>query len=114
MSNLEFPITKKMINEYYLYLKTPYAKKENLYKLWEDELKRSLDLTQRKWITDCIVGKRKMNVYTRHDRQFVTIQSMLKPENQNSKSLEHTLNDMSEEETQDMIKKLKKGSLWSC
>ena len=113
MSNLEFPITKKMINEYHLFLKTPYAKKENLYRLWEKELDRPLDLTQRKWITDCIVGKRKMNVYNRYDRSFVSIQSMLKPENQHSKSLDHTLDQLSESETHDMIKDLKRGSLWS-
>ena len=113
MSNLDFPITKKMINEYHLYLKTPYARKENLYKLWEEELKRPLDFTQRKWITDCMEGKRKMNVYERHDRQFVTIQQMMKPENQNSKSLEPTLDQLSEDEKKIMIKKLKRGSLWS-
>jgi len=114
MSNLEFPITKKMINEYHLYLKTPYAKKENLYKLWEKELDRPLDLTQRKWITDCIVGKRKMNVYTRHNNNFVTMQAMVKPEVQYSKSIEHTLDQLSEEETTDMVKALKRGSIWSC
>ena len=33
---------------------TPNTKIENLYKIWEKELKQDLDLTQRKWIEQSI------------------------------------------------------------
>ena len=39
---------------------------------------------------------------------------MVKPEVQYSKSIEHTLDQLSEEETTDMVKALKRGSIWSC
>jgi len=107
MSNLDIAITQEMVNQYHLYLKTPDAKKENLYRLWEKELKQGLDKTQRKWIEQCMTGKRKMNIYSRHGRNFISQQQMMKPQQDfQSKGLTHTLDELPKGEYTSMQKSL--------
>ena len=107
MANVNLAITQDMVNQYYLYLKTPKAKKENLYKLWEKELKQGLDLTQRKWIEDCIKGKRKQNIISRHNRHFVSQQQMMRPHNEYSKGFVHTLDELPKDDYSNIQKSLR-------
>ena len=107
MANVNLAITQDMVNQYYLYLKTPKAKKENLYKLWEKELKQGLDLTQRKWIEDCIKGKRKQNIISRHNRHFVSQQQMMRPHNEYSKGITHTLDELPKDDYSNIQKSLR-------
>jgi len=107
MANVNIPITQDMVNAYYLYKKTPNTKIENLYKIWERELKQDLDLTQRNWIKDCINGKRKQNIISRHDRHFVSQQQMIKPTAEYSKGFTHTLDELPKEEYASIQKSLK-------
>ena len=39
MSNTNIPITQDMVNAYHLYKKTPKAQKDNLFRIWENDLK---------------------------------------------------------------------------
>ena len=55
MANVDIAITQDMVNQYHLYLKTPNAKIENLYRLWEKELKQNLDM--QKWMRTALRGK---------------------------------------------------------
>ena len=99
MSNTNIPITQDMVNAYHLDKKTPKAQKDNLFRIWEKDLKMDLDLTQRKWIEDCIKGKRKMNIISRHNNHFISQQQMMKPQtNHMAKAMDHTLDDLAKEE----------------
>ena len=72
---------------------------ENLYKIWEKDLKMNLDLTQRKWIEDCIKGTRKMNIISRHNNHFISQQQMMKPQtNHMAKGMDHTLDDLNKDD----------------
>jgi len=98
MSNTNIPISQDMVNAYHLYKQTANAKKENLYRIWEKDLKMTLDLTQRKWIEDCIKGTRKMNIISRHNNHFVSQQQMMKPQTKHiAKAMNHTLDDLTKE-----------------
>ena len=112
MSKLNFYITQEMVNTYYLYLKTPYAKKQNLFRLWSKEVGFELDGTQRQWVEDCIKGKRSMNIYSRHGRNFITQEQVMKPDKQNSKGLASTLDEMSEKDEKAITKSLKARRFW--
>ena len=107
MANVDIAITQDMVNQYHLYLKTPNAKIENLYRLWEKELKQNLDITQRKWIEDCIKGKRKQNIISRHGKHFVSQQQMLQSSNEFSKGFNHTLDELPKEKYSSIQKSLK-------
>ena len=80
---------------------------ENLYKIWEKELKQDLDLTQRKWIEQSINGQRKQNIISRHDRHFVSQQQMIKPTAEYSKGFTHTLDELPKDEYASIQKSLK-------
>jgi len=108
MSNLDIAITQEMVNQYHLYIQTQGAKKENLYRLWEKELKHGLDKTQRKWIEQCMTGKRKMNIISRHGRNFISQQQMLMGDEQfTRKGLTHTLNELPAKDYSRIQKSLK-------
>ncbi len=107
MSRLDFKITQKMINAYHLHKQTPGSKISNLHRIWRRELGIDLDKTQIKWINDCLTGKRSMNIYSRHGNQYITSQVMMKPDRIYSKSMNHTLDELSEAETKSMTKSLR-------
>lgn len=107
MSRLDFKITQKMINAYHLHKQTTGSKISNLHRIWSRELGIDLDKTQIKWINDCLTGKRSMNIYSRHGNQYITSQVMMKPDRIYSKSMNHTLDDLSEAETKSMTKALR-------
>ena len=107
MSRLDFKITQKMINAYHLHKQTTGSKISNLHRIWSRELGINLDKTQIKWINDCLTGKRSMNIYSRHGNQYITSQVMMKPDRIYSKSMNHTLDELSEAETKSMTKSLR-------
>lgn len=107
MSRLDFKITQKMINAYHLHKQTTGSKISNLHRIWRRELGIDLDKTQIKWINDCLTGKRSMNIYSRHGNQYITSQVMMKPDRIYSKSMNHTLDEISEVETKSMTKALR-------
>jgi len=108
MSKLDFKITPKMINAFHLHKQTTGSRLSNLHNIWSKEVGMKLDRTQIKWITDCMTGKRSMNIYSRHGNQFVTNQQMMKPEKMYMKSMSHTLDELSETETKSMTKSLRR------
>ena len=108
MSRLDFKITQKMINAYHLHKQTTGSKLSNLHKIWSKEVGVDLDKTQIRWINDCLTGKRSMNIYSRHGNQFITTQQVLKPNQTYSKSMAHTLDDLSDAETKIMTKSLRR------
>ena len=96
-----------MVNAYHLFLKTPNAKKENLYRLWEKHSKQDLDKTQRRWIEMCMKGERKMNIISRHGKHHISQQQMMKPQQDfQSKGLTHTLDELPKGEYTSMQKSL--------
>jgi len=105
MSNVNIAITQKMVNIYHLYQKTPTATKDNLYKLWEEELGQELDITQRKWLEDCMTGKRAMTFNSRHGRSWVAQNQVMKP-TADIKGLTSTLNELPKAEYQAIHKGL--------
>ena len=107
MSKLDFKITPKMINAYHLHKQTTGSRLSNLHNIWSKEVGMKLDKTQIKWITDCMTGKRSMNIYSRHGNQYITSQVMMKPDRIYSKSMNHTLDELSEAETKSMTKSLR-------
>tara|TARA_B100001964_G_C14123679_1_gene549504 strand:+ start:753 stop:1085 length:333 start_codon:yes stop_codon:yes gene_type:complete len=107
MSRVDFKITPKMVNAYQLHKTITGSRIENLHKIWSKEIGTKLDKTQIKWITDCMTGKRSMNIYSRHGNQFITHQAVMLPEHTYAKDIKSTLYDISEEETKSMTKSLK-------
>ena len=107
MSNLNIAITQKMVNAWYLFHKNTDTKIENLYRIWEREAKQSLDRTQRKWIEMCMEGKRKINITSRHGKNYIQQQQMMMPTNKTQKALTHTLDTLPKEDYLVLSKALK-------
>lgn len=107
MSNLDFKITQKMVNLYHLHKQTTGSKLSNLHRLWGKELGMNLDANQIRWITECMTGKRSMNVYNRHGNQWITTQQVLQPSIGFSKGMAPSLDEMSDTETKTITKALR-------